>query len=210
MSLVARAAALAASIEWLDDVVISTDDPEIASEAERHGARSPFPRPAELSGDDAKIVDAWRYTWERLEQEAGRRYDLSILLEPTSPLRQRDDIERSIRMLVETGADAVTTVSPIPAHFSPHKTLVVDDTGRLDYYLEDGARYSNRQTIPSYHHRNGACYVVSRENLVERGQLLEGHVRAVILDRPMANVDYEIDLKFAAFLLKEQVDPTPA
>ena len=204
ISLVARASELAASIEWLDDVIVSTDDLEIANQAERHGARSPFMRPPELASDRADTIDVWRYSWERLERDANTRYDLSVLLEPTCPLRRRDDVERAIHALVETGADAVTTVSPMPAQFSPHKTLIVDDAGRLNFYLETGARHANRQTIPQYHHRNGACYVVTRENLVERGQLLEGDIRAVILDRPMVNVDDEIDLKLAQLFLEEQ------
>jgi CMP-N-acetylneuraminic acid synthetase len=116
VSLVGRAAQVAAALPFIDAALISTDDPEIAAEAKAHGLEAPFMRPPELSGDTATSVDMWRHAWLAAEAHYGKRFDLSVLLEPTSPLRRPEDVERTLRALIDAGAPAAATVSPTPAH----------------------------------------------------------------------------------------------
>ena len=128
LSLVGRAARLASSLTWIDRVIVTTDDPESAAEAVRHGAEAPFLRPAGLAGDAASSDDMWRHAWESAEEHYGRRFDVSLLLEPTSPLRRPQDLVETMEALQRNGSGAAT-VSPTPAHFTPHKTLTVDAGG---------------------------------------------------------------------------------
>ena len=93
--------------------------------------------------------------------------DASVLLEPTSPLRTADDVTRTVQTLVDGNHAAAATVSPTPAHYTPHKTLTVND-GRIGFYLEGGQRFALRQSIPRYFHRNGLCYALRRKTLVDR------------------------------------------
>ena len=96
---------------------------------------------------------------------------------------------------------AAATVSQTPAHYTPHKTLTVED-GTIGFYLEGGAGYSLRQSIPNYFHRNGICYCVTREALMEAGEILEQDCAAVIIDRPVVNIDEPFDFELA------QIPPT--
>jgi CMP-N-acetylneuraminic acid synthetase len=204
MSLVARAACMAVAIDWIDRGVLSTDDREIAEEGKRHGLEVPFMRPAELAGDTATSVDMWRHAWLESEKYYGMRFDISLLLEPTSPLRRPGDIEETAAALLEGNYRAAATVSRTPAHYTPHKCLTLSQEGTIGFYLEDGARFSLRQKIPAFYHRNGVCYAVRRETLVERGHILEEDCRAVILDRPLVNIDDPFDLALAEFLLERE------
>lgn len=204
MSLVARAAMVIQSLNWIDAAIISTDDEEIAEEARNHGLEVPFMRPPELSGDTATSVDMWVHAWKSCEQHYGKRFDLSILLEPTSPLRRAEDIELTIRTLLEGGHRAAATVSPTPAHYSPHKTLTVDNDGTIGFYLQDGQAYSLRQAIPQYYHRNGICYAVTRQTLLEDGHILEDDCAAVVIERPIVNIDEAFELELAEWLLSRQ------
>ena len=77
----------ALSCTAIDSVVVSTDDDEIASIAVTAGAEVPFLRPAYLAGDTASSVDVIIHALDFLESQ-GRLFDLVLLLEPTSPLRQ--------------------------------------------------------------------------------------------------------------------------
>jgi CMP-N-acetylneuraminic acid synthetase len=199
-SLVARAARAILETGFADRAVCSTDDKAIAEEAKRHGLHVPELRPAELSGSLAKSVDVWAHVWRDMEQRDGRRYELSILVEPTSPLRRPQDIEATLNALVSTGARAAATVSPTPAHYTPHKTLTISADERIGFYLQDGARFALRQNIPAYYHRNGVCYAARRDTVVERGQILEEDCVPVILDRPLVNIDEPFDLELAEFL----------
>ncbi|NJL70826.1 MAG: acylneuraminate cytidylyltransferase family protein [Candidatus Competibacteraceae bacterium] len=201
LSLIAHAAQVCRSLPWIDRAVLSSDDDEIMQEAARHGLEVPFRRPAELASDGATSVEMWRHAWLKMEEIAGRRFDVSILLEPTSPLRRPEDLERTVTTLCSGGHAAAATVSRTPAHYTPHKTLTVEPDGRIAFYLPEGSRHSLRQSIPAYYHRNGACYAVRRQTLVEGGTILEHDCAAVIIERPLVNIDEPLDLELAEFLL---------
>lgn len=206
LSLVARAAELVRSIAWLDAAVVSTDDEEIAREGRAHGLDVPFMRPDVLAGDFSTSIDMWRHAWLASEQHYGKTFDVSILLEPTSPLRAAPDIEATVQALLQGGHKAAATISPAPAHFTPHKCLTVTD-GIIGFYHADGARHAIRQTIPSYYFRNGICYAVRRKTLVEDGIILDDDCAAIIIDRPIVNIDEPLDLELAEFLLERESRP---
>lgn len=205
-SLVGRAARLAASLPYLDAAVVSTDDAEIRDEAVAHGAHAPFMRPADLAGDRATSVDMWRHAWLASEAHYGRTFDAGILLEPTSPMRTEGDVERTLRALLDGPPPAPTsaaTVSPTPAHFTPHKTLTLDPaTGLLGFHLEGGARHTLRQSIPAFYHRNGLCYAVCRAHLVDGGRILDASTVGVVVDRRVVNIDDPADLDYAEWLME--------
>ena len=200
ISLVGHVGRLCSEMEWLDAAALSTDDTEIADEGRAHGLSVPFMRPAYLWRDDSTSVDMWRHAWLASEEALSSRFDVSILLEPTSPLRTVDDVERTVRVVVEEGAEAAATVIRTPAHYSPQKTLMVSEQGEIGFFLEGGAGFSLRQKIPEYYHRNGLCYCVRRAQLLERGQIIEERCRAVVVDRPVVNIDDFFDLELADWL----------
>ncbi len=206
VSLVGRAAQVAAALPFIDAALISTDDAEIAAEAKAHGLDAPFMRPPELSGDTATSVDMWRHAWLAAEAHYGKRFDLSVLLEPTSPLRRPQDVERTLLALIEAGAPAAATVSPMPAHYTPHKTLKINEKGEIEFYLQDGAKHSLRQGIPAYYHRNGLCYAVTRDHLVDKGCIIDRGAIAVVVDRPVVNIDDMFELELAEWLLQREKD----
>lgn len=201
LSLIAHAARVVTSLDWVDAAIISTDDEEICAEAVRNGLDAPFMRPAHLADDKANSIDMWKHAWIEAENAYGRRFDLSILVEPTSPMRKPEDLSNTVEALIENNAPSAATLSITPAHYSPHKTLTVNASGRIEFYLEDGVKYARRQDIPTYYHRNGLCYAVTRQTLLEDGKLMDEDCAAVIVDRPVVNIDEPIDLAFAEFLM---------
>jgi CMP-N,N'-diacetyllegionaminic acid synthase len=199
-SLIGHAARTIKALDWVDAAILSTDDDEIAVEGCRHGLDVPFMRPTELASDNAKSVDMWRHAWLAAEEHYDRRFDIAILVEPTSPLRHPEDLTRTVNAMLDTGSAAAATVSRTPAHYTPHKTLTVEDGGRIGFYLKNQAPVSIRQMIPAYYHRNGVCYAVRRATLIEGGTVIEGDCVAVIIDRPLVNIDDQIELEWAEFL----------
>lgn len=93
----------------LDAVVVSTDDSSIAAIAAKHGAEVPFLRPADLAGDTASSIDVVIHAIDALAAE-GRVFDLVVLLEPTSPLREASDIDNGVSRMLSMGAGAVVSV----------------------------------------------------------------------------------------------------
>lgn len=209
LSLIARAAKVAKALPWLDAAIISTDDPEMAAEGRLHGLDVPFMRPASLAGDKALGVDVWQHAWLACEEYYGKHFDLSVKLEPTSPLRRPEDVESTVRALIENNQPAAATVSPTPAHYAPHKTLTINESGTIGFYLKEGAKYSLRQGIPQYYHRNGICYAATRKQVVDNRMIIDQEAVAVVIDRPVVNIDEIFDLELAAWLLKKEETASP-
>jgi CMP-N-acetylneuraminic acid synthetase len=204
-SLVGHAARAAAALAWIDRAVLSTDDEEIAAEGRRCGLAVPFLRPPELASDTAGSIEMWQHAWRASEAHFGERYDIAVLLEPTSPLRRPEDITATVEALLSSGCAAAATVSRAPAHFTPHKCLTVaDEDGTIGFYHPQGHYYSLRQKIPSYYFRNGICYAVRRTTLLEGGTIIEKECRAVVIDRPLVNIDDLLDLEYAEFLMHKR------
>tara|TARA_R110002110_G_scaffold415612_3_gene651823 strand:- start:12973 stop:13728 length:756 start_codon:yes stop_codon:yes gene_type:complete len=203
LTLVGRATRLAVSQTWIDQVIVSTDDPEIAGEAVRQGGEAPFLRPVALANDTATSEDMWRHAWRAAEDHYGQRFDVSILLEPTSPLRLPTDLTDTMAALFDGAHHGAATVSPTPAHYAPQKTLTVTE-GRVGFLLEEGAHTARRQDVPPLYHRNGICYALRREPFLDGAPILDDACAAVIVDRPIANIDEPFELELAEWLLDRQ------
>lgn len=206
-SLIGHAANICRQLDWIDVALISTDDEEIAQEAARHGLERPFLRPPELADDTSLSIDAWRHALLTSEEHFERQFDLTILLEPTSPLRTPEDVERTVAEVASGRFQAAATVSPTSPSYTPHKTLVCSDDGRLGFYLEGGGQYSIRQRIPNYYHRNGICYALRREALLDPDNryIVDHDCCAIVIDRPLVNIDEPFDLEFAEWLMTRRI-----
>ena len=200
LSLVARAVKIAKSIIWIDKVVLSTDDPEIAEEGRKYGAEVPFLRPVELSGDFASGQDVWYHAWLKAEEYFEQKFDLSILLAPTTPVRKAWHVEECIKKLVKGRYDSILTVSETDSKYHPLKQLMFEDD-RIGYYEEAGRSIIARQQLGTVYHRNGVAYVVTRKCLVDQKTIIGSNTSAVVVDEPVVNIDTEQDLEKAQFLL---------
>lgn len=204
MSLVARAAEFATALPCVGAAVISSDDPAIIAEAQSHGLDAPFVRPAELATGTALAVDTWRHAWLACEAHYGRRFDVSLFLEPTSPLREPDDVAAVLAALEAPGILAATTVSAVPAHFAPPKVFRRDAEGVLVPSVEDPESVSIRQKLDPYFRRNGLCYAARRDAIVELRSIVGTRCAGVVIDRDVVNIDLPDELALADRLLHQE------
>ena len=114
---------------FLDEIVVSTDSPEIAEIARSYGAAAPFLRPAELANDTASTLDAVIHALDHLRKE-GKTFDWLVMLEPTSPLREDDDIDNMLKSLLthQDEWDAIVSVGEVHEHPSIVKRI---ENGRV-------------------------------------------------------------------------------
>jgi CMP-N,N'-diacetyllegionaminic acid synthase len=193
-SLVSHAGRLAVLTSWIDLAVISTDDKEIESEGISSGLISIGRRPPRLSDDTASSIDVWRHAWTEAEKLQGETFDISLLLEPTSPCRKIEDIRRVIVALVDHKKATAVTVSPSPAHYAPEKALTLSGSGGLNHYLGLSGSVIRRQDVPQYYHRNGICYGIRKNQLFEEDDIFGEDCEAIIIHRPVINIDSRQDL----------------
>lgn len=198
--IVARVGHLVRELPEIDRAVVSTDHDEIAHVAEESGLAAPFRRPEALSGDRIGDVDVLRHALETMERIDGARYDVVLMLQPTSPLRTAAHVRATYVKLVDEGLDAVWTVSPADLKYHPKKALVVGEGGSLAYYDPDGGAVIARQQLVPVYFRNGLSYAFSRPCIAERGTIMAPRSGAVITDGHAVSIDTEKD-----FVAVEQI-----
>lgn len=199
-SLVAWAGSAAAQLPYVDRAVASTDHPAIADAARSAGLAVPFLRPESLSGDRVADWDVLHHALLEMERLDGVRYDVVVMLQPTSPLRRPEHVTATVEKLLEGGFDSVWTVSETDAKYHPLKQLVLC-ADELDYYDLRGKEVIARQQLTPVFHRNGVAYAMTRDCLVAQRSIKGRRASAVVIRAPVVNIDSEQDLEFAAFLM---------
>lgn len=180
----------------IDRVVVSTDSEEIAGVAKKYGADVPFLRPAALAMDTSKTIDAVIDVLERL-QEA---YEYVVLLQPTSPLRTAEDIEKAIDKAVTSGKD-VASVSLVKEH--PVLMREIGTDGVLVPLLSGGSTI-RRQDMKEIYRVNGAVYVNRVADLTKDTSFNDNPVGYVMPVERSIDIDEESD-----FLLAEHFMSIP-
>ena len=167
-----------------DRVIVSTDDEAIAAGARFLRAEVPFMRPAELAQDETPHLPVLQHAVQWLRENERYEPDAVMLLQPTSPLRTVTHIRESIALLERSGADSVVSVSEVPAHFNPMRTLRVDADGFATLYVTGEPvrrRINRRQDMPTAWTMNGAIYLF-------RTPVLDGREPSLYGDRTIAYV----------------------
>ena len=198
-SLIAHVADVVNRVDGIDHTVVSTDHPRIRAEAERFGLDVPFWRPAELAGDRVADLPVLKHATLESERRYGCRFDIIVMLQPTSPLRRPSHVQACIEKLVDDELDSVWTVSRTDSKAHPLKQLVIQGQ-RLEYYDQRGKEIIARQMLTPVYHRNGLCYAFEREVAVSHDELLPEKNGVVLVHEPCVSIDTEFDLRFTEFL----------
>ncbi len=190
--------------KYLDEVIVSTDDQVIADISEKHGASVPFLRPKELATDHSRIIDVLIHVIDRLETE-GASYDLTMLLQPTSPLRRSADIDGAIELLFARKAQTVVSVCEAEHHPYGANTLPAD--GSMRDFLRPEVMNKNRQELPKFYRINGAIYLACCDYLRTCKTLFGSGTYAYVMPQERSiDIDTQLDFEFAEHLLKTKKD----
>jgi CMP-N-acetylneuraminic acid synthetase len=154
----------------LSRVILSTDSEEIAALGAACGLEVPFLRPPELAQDSSPTLPVLQHAVRTIEM-TGDLYDAVCLLQPTTPFRTPDLIDRCVTMLAEADADAVMTVLQVPHQFNPHWVYFQQPDGSLRLSTGEGQPISRRQSLPPAFHREGSVYVVRKTVLMSSHSL---------------------------------------
>lgn len=191
----------------LDRAIVSTDDPEIASVAREWGAEVPFMRPPELALDDSPHRDVVLHALDWLESESASPPDYLMLLQPTSPLRTAEDIDRAIALAAEKDADSVISVCPTPHH--PYLSKEIAEDGQLLDFIERPQGYLPRQSLAPAYSLNGAIYLVRRSVLRERDSWYTARTFAYVMPPERSlDIDTPWDLHLVDLILRDSIGST--
>ena len=187
--------------EYLDRLIVSTEDDKVAEIAREYGAEVPFIRPKELAKDDVPIVPyVLRHAVQELVRRENFNVDIVIMLQPTSPLRKTRYIDLAVEKLINTKCDWVVTVSKAHPHPFRMRRMVGD---KLEPLFEGEDIWAQRQDLPPIYHFNGAVYVTWKDVIMEKEVFQDRDWRGIIMDEEDAiDIDTLKDFLVAETILK--------
>lgn len=190
----------------IDAVVVSTDDEQIAAIAASIGAEVPFLRPPALADDTASSIDVIIHALDFL-QSKGRTFDIVLLLEPTSPLREVADIQLALKRMVDEMATAIVSVCQAESiHPSFMFRLAAQD--RLVPFLSISPTGLRRQEIEPLFYVEGTLYASKVETLRQRRSFYHEDTLAYEVDKWKAlEIDDIIDFKMVEALVHSKILP---
>lgn len=182
----------------VDDVYVSTDCKEYESIAVKARAKSLGLRSEEFATDSAKSIDVVIDLINRLEDS----YDYLVLLQPTSPIREPQDIENMINLLKEKDADACVSMTQFEEPH-PFKLKNIDSDGYVKSFIDGTTSEVPRQSLPKAYALNGAIYVTNIKNILEEKTFLPKKTVSYIMNTNI-NIDSEEDFIFLEAMVQKK------
>jgi CMP-N,N'-diacetyllegionaminic acid synthase len=186
----------------LTKCILSSEDTEIITTAKKYNIDNPIIRPFGLATDDAKSIDVVLYTLEELEKR-GEYFDAVCLLQPTSPFRDADLIDRCIKKFIEHDYDALITVEKVPDEYNPHWIFEETETGYLKLSVNDEKIISRRQELPITYKRDGSVYLTKTTILKNMHSFYGKNLGFIEVPIGQINIDNTLDWHRAESFIKE-------
>ena len=192
-TLLEKAIHVCKKINFIDDIIISTDSRSISKIAEKNNLPVPFLRSKKNSNSTANINDAILETIKKSENHFKKKYDVIILVEPTSPLRKVSDLINAFEKFFKYNFDNLWTISEINLDFHPDKQLKIKSK-KLIYYNNNGKKIKRRQDLGITYKRNGVCYIINKNVFLKTNKMLNNNTGYLILKDKHISIDTIEDL----------------
>lgn len=149
--------------KYFDRVIVSTDDKEIAEVSRKYGAEVPFLRPKEFAKDTSPTSEAILHALDWFEKR-GEIFNIIVLLEPTSPLRREDDIDKAIELFLNNfhKADSLTSLGEV--HMEHPNIVKKIDNGYVKPFLKTNKKFHQRQQLGKVYFPYGVIYLSKVNN----------------------------------------------
>ena len=189
----------ARSAHHVDEVIVTTDDPEIAQISEQAGAWV-VERPVSLAVDTSTSESAVLHALDVLREQRGISPEITVFLQCTSPLTIGQDIDETILAMTSASADCALAVAPC------HQFLWKkdDSEGGLGINHDHQVRQRRQDRSPQYV-ETGAVYVMRTEGLREACHRFFGRIALHIMPRERVwEIDDPTDMVVARALLESR------
>lgn len=202
--LIAYAIETALKSKYVQRVVVSTDDANIAEIAKKYGAEVPFMRPAELAKDDSPEWLAWRHAIEKTREIYGADACPIFLSTPaTCPFREAIDIDNCVEALINS-PEADIVIATTPSHNNPYFTMANKDAeGFISLFAKPEGKVARRQDAPKVYDIVGVVYAAKPDFVLRVNGLWEGKVKSIDVPQERTlDIDTQQDFLVADLLMK--------
>ena len=185
--------------KYLDRIIVSSDSDKVLSIAETYKKVEALRRPLDLASDSAPAIDYMQHAINHCETQ-GWAPDLVVIIQPTSPIRNGEDIDKTIDCLRKNLiADSAVSIVKLPHDVHPYKFKTLDGEVLRPWLVDEGQKTAEKD-LPDIYIRNCAVYVFRVKNLrkdITYGEKCIGHKM-----KPESAVDINdmLDFEFAEYL----------
>ncbi len=179
--------------ELIATTVVTSDDDNILNFSKTFNEVICVKRPDHLAKDTTPTAPVITHALKELKINSDE-YQYLVLLQPTSPLRTAEDINKAIDAIKKTNATALISVNK-PEHH-PLKSFVKNEEGYLTGLVNNTFPFMPRQELPEVYQPNGAIYIVAIEKFLESADFFTNKTIAYLMDPAQSiDVDSEEDIK---------------
>ena len=185
------------------DIIVSTEDAEIADIARDSGIEVPFLRPPELATDEAPTYPVVLHVLKTMESQFDKTYDYVLLLQPTCPFRKSHHILAAAELMRRQPCDSVVSVVELQdKHPFRMKRLIGN---RLINYIDQGFEDMRpRQSLPKVYVRNGAIYLTTVPSLINDASLVGNNCLGMVMsEEESINIDTKLDFLVASAIMED-------
>lgn len=180
---------------FITRTVVSSDSDKILTLAQKAGA-DVIERPTELASDTASCESVMKHAVDYLHGTEGYKPDVLVLLQPTSPLRDSEDIDGALDLYFNSSSSAA--ISGYELERNPLKEFLINDSGNLNAIMNNKNPFLPRQQLPKAFRPNGAIYVVDRDIFMQTESLLTDKTVPFFMPKERSvDIDDAEDLKLA-------------
>ena len=176
-----------------DEVMISTEDKEIAQISEGFGAKVPFFRSEKTASDYATTADVLLEVLDEYEKR-GMHFDMACCIYPTAPFITSERLKEAVETLRKSDAD--TLIPVVGFSYPPQRALVIED-GKLVFKYPEYL-VARSQDLEKHYHDAGQFYVFKTKAFKETGNLMKGNIIPMVLDEmEVQDIDTQQDWELA-------------
>ena len=184
-------AALASGV--FDEVMVSTDDEEIAEIAKKYGAKVPFYRSEKTANDFATTVDVIEEVLNTYK-DRGEEFDIFCCIYPTAPFITAKRLKDAVEELTASDADSLIPV--VRFSYPPQRAMEIHD-GKLVFRQPENLSKRSQDLEPHFHDA-GQFYVVRSESFFKNHGIMVGNILPMELSElEVQDIDNEVDWKLA-------------
>ena len=154
-----------------DEVMVSTEDEEIATIAKEYGASIPFMRSKETSNDFAGTADVLLEVLSEYKK-IGMEFDTMCCIYPTAPFVTKEKLKEAINMLEDSDAE---TLIPVVRFSYPPQRALVSENNRLKFKYPEFIN-SRSQDLEPHFHDAGQFYLVKVDKFIKNKELMVGNI----------------------------------
>ena len=201
-TLLRRSVKICQSLDLNSNIYVSTDSQEYLNHIKDLLENAPILRPDYLSGDFVSDIEVLTHAVHTCENFYKTKYKCIAMIQPTSPLRTKEHLMKSLDAVLKENYDSAITCHKVDSKYHPFKSLILNENNNLTTFIDQKIKIIARQQLGITFIRNGACYAITPKQLCIKKTFLNCNSKLILTDE-LISIDNIEELRLCEKLLNK-------